>query len=139
LFQKKVFLYGEKENFEEYSLILEFARLNFPILNNYLVEMHWPCPWATVYCKMDYCVFWVVMIASFGHEFRDYLWNLGWWRGQCWVRQCLLFLTLCCGKKYEVFVQFAANSIEWGFGSGAQDKLVFLNEDFPISVSRQKI
>jgi hypothetical protein len=49
LFQKKVFLHGEKENFEEYSLILEFAELSFPILNNYLAEMCRPCPRATVY------------------------------------------------------------------------------------------
>ena len=48
LFQGKVFLHGEIENFEEYSLILEFAELIFPILNNYLVKMHWPCPWAMV-------------------------------------------------------------------------------------------
>jgi hypothetical protein len=37
-FQKKAFLHGEKENFEEYSLILEYAELSFPILNNYLAE-----------------------------------------------------------------------------------------------------
>jgi hypothetical protein len=48
LFQKKVFLHGEKENFEEYSLILEFAELSFPILNNYSIEMCRPCPRATV-------------------------------------------------------------------------------------------
>jgi hypothetical protein len=45
LFQKKIFLHGKKENFEEYSLILEFAKFNFPILNNYSVEMRRPCPW----------------------------------------------------------------------------------------------
>jgi hypothetical protein len=49
LFQKKVFLHGEKENFEEYSLILEFAELSFPILNNYLAKMRRPCPRATVH------------------------------------------------------------------------------------------
>jgi hypothetical protein len=32
-FQNKSFLQGEKETFEEYSLILEYAELNFPILN----------------------------------------------------------------------------------------------------------
>jgi hypothetical protein len=31
-FQKKVFLHGEKENFEEYSLFLESAELSFAIL-----------------------------------------------------------------------------------------------------------
>jgi hypothetical protein len=48
LFQKKVFLHGEKENFEEYSLIWEFAELSFPSLNNYSAEMRRPCPRATV-------------------------------------------------------------------------------------------
>jgi hypothetical protein len=48
LFQKKVFLDGEKKNSEEYSLILEFAELSFPILNNYSAEMRRPCPRATV-------------------------------------------------------------------------------------------
>jgi hypothetical protein len=43
-FQKNVFLCGEKENFEEYSLILEYAELSFPILNNYSAEKHRPCP-----------------------------------------------------------------------------------------------
>jgi hypothetical protein len=43
-FQKKLKLHGEKENFEEYSLNLEYAKLPFPILNHYLVEKHWPCP-----------------------------------------------------------------------------------------------
>jgi hypothetical protein len=49
LFQEQVFLHGEKENFEEYSLILEFAELSFPILNNYSAEMRQPCPRATVF------------------------------------------------------------------------------------------
>jgi hypothetical protein len=31
-------LHGEKENFEEYSLILEFAELSFPSLNNYSAD-----------------------------------------------------------------------------------------------------
>jgi hypothetical protein len=44
LFQKKVFLHGEKENFEEYSLILEFPELSFLSLNNYSAEMRRPCP-----------------------------------------------------------------------------------------------
>ena len=44
----KFFLHGEKDNFEEYSLILEFAKLNFPILNNYLAVMCRPYPRAIV-------------------------------------------------------------------------------------------
>jgi hypothetical protein len=47
-FQFFFFLHGEKENFEEYSLILEYAELSFPILNNYLAEKRQPCPRATV-------------------------------------------------------------------------------------------
>jgi hypothetical protein len=43
-----IFLYSEKENFEEYSLNLEFAKFSFPILNNYLVEKRRPCPRAIV-------------------------------------------------------------------------------------------
>jgi hypothetical protein len=41
-------LYGEKENFEEYSLFLEFAELTFAILINYLAEKNRSCPRATV-------------------------------------------------------------------------------------------
>jgi hypothetical protein len=37
-------LHGEKEDFEEYSLNLEYAELSFPILNNYLAERPQPCP-----------------------------------------------------------------------------------------------
>jgi hypothetical protein len=37
-FSKKSFLYGEKENFEEYFLNLAYAELSFSILNNYLAE-----------------------------------------------------------------------------------------------------
>jgi hypothetical protein len=47
-FQNKSFLYGKKETFEEYSLILEYAELSFPILNNYLAEKRQPCPRAMV-------------------------------------------------------------------------------------------
>jgi hypothetical protein len=43
------FLHGEKENYIEYSLNLEYAKLNFPILNNYLAEKCRLCPRATVY------------------------------------------------------------------------------------------
>jgi hypothetical protein len=41
-------LHGEKENFEEYFLILEYAKLSFPILNNYLAEKCRPYFWAMV-------------------------------------------------------------------------------------------
>jgi hypothetical protein len=41
-------LHDEKEDFEEYSLNLEYVKLGFPILNNYLAEKCRPCPWATV-------------------------------------------------------------------------------------------
>jgi hypothetical protein len=40
-FEKKnfnFFLHGEKKDFEEYSLNLEYAKLSFPILNNYSIE-----------------------------------------------------------------------------------------------------
>jgi hypothetical protein len=47
-FQKKVFLHGEKENFEEYSLFLESAELTFAILINYLAEKNRTYPRATV-------------------------------------------------------------------------------------------
>jgi hypothetical protein len=47
-FQKKVFLHGEKENFEEYSLFLESAELSFAILINYSAEKNRSCPRATV-------------------------------------------------------------------------------------------
>jgi hypothetical protein len=43
------FLYGKKEDFEKYSLNLEYAKLNFPILNNYSAKKRQPCPWATVH------------------------------------------------------------------------------------------
>jgi hypothetical protein len=46
-----VFLHGEKENFEKYSLILEFAELSFPSLNNYSAEMRRPYPRATIYAS----------------------------------------------------------------------------------------
>jgi hypothetical protein len=39
-FSNFIFLQGDKENFEEYLLILEYAKLSFPILNNYLGEKH---------------------------------------------------------------------------------------------------
>jgi hypothetical protein len=42
-------LFGEKEDFGEYSLNLEHAKLSFPILNDYLVERHRPCPRAMVH------------------------------------------------------------------------------------------
>jgi hypothetical protein len=42
------FLHGEKENFEEYSLFLEFAKLTFAILINYSAEKNRTCPRATV-------------------------------------------------------------------------------------------
>jgi hypothetical protein len=38
----------EKKNFEKYSLILEYAQLSFPILNNYSAKKHRPYPQATV-------------------------------------------------------------------------------------------
>jgi hypothetical protein len=37
IFSKKSFLHGEKENFEEYSLYLESAELNFATLINYSI------------------------------------------------------------------------------------------------------
>jgi hypothetical protein len=48
-FQKKVFLHGEKENFEKYSLFLESAELTFAILINYSAEKNQTCPRATVF------------------------------------------------------------------------------------------
>jgi hypothetical protein len=45
------FLQGEKENFEEYSLILEYDELSFPILNNYSAEKCQPYPRAMVYIE----------------------------------------------------------------------------------------
>jgi hypothetical protein len=48
IFQKKGFLHGEKENFEEYSLFLESAELTFAILINYSAEKNRTCPHATV-------------------------------------------------------------------------------------------
>jgi hypothetical protein len=47
-FQKKVFLHGKKEKFEEYSLFLESAELSFAILINYSAEKNQTCPRATV-------------------------------------------------------------------------------------------
>jgi hypothetical protein len=47
-FQNLFFSHGEKENFEEYSLILEYAELSFPTLNNYSTEKRRPCPRAMV-------------------------------------------------------------------------------------------
>jgi hypothetical protein len=47
-FQKKVFLHGEKENFEEYSLFLESAELSFAILINYLARKWRTYPRTTV-------------------------------------------------------------------------------------------
>jgi hypothetical protein len=37
-------LYGEKENFEEYSLFLESAELSFAILINYSARKWRTCP-----------------------------------------------------------------------------------------------
>jgi hypothetical protein len=51
-FQKKVFLYGEKENFEEYSLFLESAELSFAILINYSAKKWRTCPRTTVSHKL---------------------------------------------------------------------------------------
>jgi hypothetical protein len=48
-FQKKVFLHGEKENFEEYSLFLESAELSFAILIYYSARKWRTCPRTTVY------------------------------------------------------------------------------------------
>jgi hypothetical protein len=51
IFEEKVFqifLHGEKEDFEKYSLNLEYVELNFPILNNYSTEKCQSCPRATV-------------------------------------------------------------------------------------------
>jgi hypothetical protein len=44
----KFFLYGKKENFEEYSLNLAFAKLSFPTLINYSVGRCRTCPRPTV-------------------------------------------------------------------------------------------
>ena len=49
IFQKKKFAHGEKENLGDYSLILEYAELSFPILNNYSTKKRQPCPRATVF------------------------------------------------------------------------------------------
>jgi hypothetical protein len=49
LFFLKVFLHGEKENFEEYSLFLEFAELSFAILINYSARKWRTCPRTMVY------------------------------------------------------------------------------------------
>jgi hypothetical protein len=37
IFSKKSFLHGEKENFEEYSVYLEYAKLSSTILINYSI------------------------------------------------------------------------------------------------------
>jgi hypothetical protein len=42
-------LHDEKENFEEYSLILESAELSFAILINYSARKWQTCPRTTVY------------------------------------------------------------------------------------------
>jgi hypothetical protein len=47
-FQKKVFLHGEKENFEEYSLFLESAELSFAILINHSASPGTTSPPTTV-------------------------------------------------------------------------------------------
>jgi hypothetical protein len=67
--QKKVFLYGEKENFEEYSLFLESAELSFAILINYLAEKNRPCPRTTV------VVFGQILahFGSFGHIWANFV------------------------------------------------------------------
>jgi hypothetical protein len=48
-FQKEVFLHGEKENFEEYSLFWESAELSFAILINYSARKWRTCPRTTVF------------------------------------------------------------------------------------------
>jgi hypothetical protein len=49
IFSKKCFLHGEKENFEECSLYLEFAELIFAILINYLTYKCQTCPQTIVH------------------------------------------------------------------------------------------
>jgi hypothetical protein len=44
-------LHGEKEDFEEYSINLKYAKLNFPILDNYSAEKHQPYLQATILKK----------------------------------------------------------------------------------------
>ena len=47
--KQRSFLHGGKENFEKYSLILEYAEWSFPILNNFDPSREErPCPRATV-------------------------------------------------------------------------------------------
>jgi hypothetical protein len=53
IFFQIFFSHGEKENFEEYSLILEYAELSFPILNNYSAKKRRPYPRATVVGSKD--------------------------------------------------------------------------------------
>jgi hypothetical protein len=48
IFSKKSFLYGEKENFEEYSLYLESAEFNFATLINYSTGKCRTCPRSTI-------------------------------------------------------------------------------------------
>jgi hypothetical protein len=50
-FEKKVFLHGEKENFEEYSLFLESAELSFAILINYSARKWRTYPRTTVFYR----------------------------------------------------------------------------------------
>jgi hypothetical protein len=47
-FQIYIFCTVKKEDFEEYFLNLEYAKLSFPILNNYLTKKRRPCSRATV-------------------------------------------------------------------------------------------
>ena len=52
IFEKKefsFFLHGEKENFEEYSLNLAFAKLSFPTVINYSAGKCRTCPWTMVF------------------------------------------------------------------------------------------
>jgi hypothetical protein len=50
-------LHGEKEEFEEYSLFLEYAELSFAILINYSTEKNRTCPRATVLVTSEcFCI-----------------------------------------------------------------------------------
>jgi hypothetical protein len=60
-------LHGEKENFEEYSLFLEYAELSFAILINYLAEKNRPCPPATV-CNIHFINVSLCAYVSVGHS-----------------------------------------------------------------------
>jgi hypothetical protein len=48
IFSIFIFLHGEKENFEEYSLFLESAEFTFPILINYSARKCRACPCTTI-------------------------------------------------------------------------------------------